>query len=63
MKLKESTSKELDAEQITSLRSSVGWDRVRSEEKWQEILNKSSFVYTVWDHEKLVGMGRLLEKE
>lgn len=61
MRLKESTSKELDAEQITSLRSSVGWDRVRSEEKWQEILNKSSFVFTVWDDEKLVGMGRLLE--
>lgn len=61
MKLTESTSKELSAEQITSLRSSVGWNRIRSEEKWQEILSKSSFVYSVWDNNKLIGMGRLLE--
>lgn len=61
MKLTESISKELNAEKITLLRSSVGWNRVRSEEKWQEILEKSSFVYSVWEGDKLVGMGRILE--
>lgn len=61
MKLTESTTKELNAEQITLLRSSVNWDRVRSAEKWQEVLSKSSFVYSVWDGDRLVGMGRLLE--
>ena len=61
MKLIESTKKDIEVEQITLLRSSVGWNKVRSEEKWKEILNKSSFIYSVWDENKLVGMGRLLE--
>jgi ribosomal protein S18 acetylase RimI-like enzyme len=38
----------------------MGW-QPRSEKKWKEILSKSSFVYSVWDNDKLVGMGRLAE--
>lgn len=61
MKLKESTSKNLDGGQINDLRFSVGWCTKRSAEKWREILDKSSFVYSVFDGDKLVGMGRIVE--
>lgn len=61
MKLIESTKKDIPGNEITLLRSSVGWNILRSDEKWREILNKSAFVYSVWDDKKLVGMGRLLE--
>jgi len=57
----ESISKDIDVEQINSLRASVGWPKKRSDEKWKEILSKSSFVYTLWDGDKLIGMGRILE--
>jgi len=39
----------------------VGWKKRRSDEKWKEVLSKSFFVYTVWDEDKLIGMGRILE--
>lgn len=61
MKLIESTTKDLNSEQINILRSSVGWCNKRSEEKWREILSKSSFVYSVYDEDKLIGMGRIVE--
>ena len=61
MSLVESTNKNLNAEQINYLRHSIGWCDHRSEEKWQEILNKSAFVYSVFDENKLVGMGRIVE--
>ena len=61
MKLIDSTSKDLKAEDINALRSSVGWCSKRSEEKWREILSKSSFVYSVYDKDKLIGMGRIVE--
>lgn len=61
MKLTEFTKKDLSAEQINILRASVGWCEKRNEEKWREILDKSSFVYSVFDQEKLVGMGRIVE--
>ena len=61
MKLKESTNKDLTSEQINALRLSVGWCVKRNEEKWREILDKSSFVYSVFDKDKLVGMGRIVE--
>jgi GNAT superfamily N-acetyltransferase len=61
MKLKESTSKNIDIDKIESLRQSVGWHRRRSNTKWKEVLSKSYFVYSVWDKNKLVGMGRILE--
>ncbi|HBA37029.1 TPA: GNAT family N-acetyltransferase [Candidatus Falkowbacteria bacterium] len=61
MNLIESTKKNLDVKQIESLRDSVGWHRHRGPEKWKEILEKSSFVYSVWDGNLMVGMGRILE--
>jgi ribosomal protein S18 acetylase RimI-like enzyme len=60
MKYKESTSKNLDIAQINALRKSVGWFG-RTNKKWEEILSKSSFVYSIWDGKKLIGMGRLVE--
>lgn len=33
----------------------------RGSEKWREVLSKSSFVYSVWDDNKLLGFGRILE--
>ena len=61
MKLIESTSKSLTGEQMNSLRLTVGWCAKRSEEKWREILDKSSFVYSIFDQDKLIGMGRIVE--
>lgn len=61
MQLIESTTKDINWEQINTLRCSVGWCTKRSEAKWREILNKSSFVYSVSDQGKLVGMGRIVE--
>ncbi|MDD5568983.1 MAG: GNAT family N-acetyltransferase [Candidatus Pacebacteria bacterium] len=57
---KDSISKKIDIDQIRFLRKSIGW-QPRSEKKWKEILSKSSFVYSVWDGKKLIGMGRLVE--
>lgn len=61
MKYKESTSKKVSIDKINSLRLSVGWPKRRTDRKWKEILSKSSFVYTLWDKDKLIGMGRILE--
>ena len=41
MKLKESTTKNLDINKIEELRQSIGWHRRRSDKKWKEILSKS----------------------
>jgi ribosomal protein S18 acetylase RimI-like enzyme len=60
MEYKESTNKNIDIHQIRLLRKSIGW-QPRSETKWKEILSKSSFVYSVWDKKRLIGMGRLVE--
>jgi GNAT superfamily N-acetyltransferase len=61
MKFIESIKKDLNIEQIDSLMDSVGWSNNRGEEKWREILSKSSFVYSVYDRQKMVGFGRILE--
>ncbi|MCK9445293.1 GNAT family N-acetyltransferase [bacterium] len=57
---RDSTTKNIDINQIRSIRKSIGW-QPRSEKKWKEILFKSSFVYSVYDEKKLIGMGRLVE--
>jgi len=61
MKLRESIDKNLLVEQINELRDSIGWCDKRGEEKWREILGKSSLVYSVYDNDKLIGMGRIVE--
>lgn len=60
MKLIELTTKDLKPEEIDLLFNSVG-GRSRGQEKWKEILSKSSFVYSVYDKEKMVGIGRIVE--
>ncbi len=60
MKLKESFEKVLEAEQLDNLFQAISWSK-RGKSKWQEVLNKSYFVYSVWDNNKLVGLGRILE--
>jgi GNAT superfamily N-acetyltransferase len=61
MGYKESTTKKLNIKEIDELRSSVGWQKKRGDKKWKEILSKSSFVYSIWDGKKMIGMGRILE--
>ncbi|MFA5729789.1 MAG: GNAT family N-acetyltransferase [Candidatus Paceibacterota bacterium] len=60
MEYRNSINKNIDINQIRLLRKSIGW-QPRSEKKWKEILSKSSFVYSVWDGKRLIGMGRLVE--
>jgi GNAT superfamily N-acetyltransferase len=59
-KYRESISKEIEAEKIDDLQASIGWQK-RGNKKWKESLAKSFFVYSVWDNDKLIGMGRILE--
>ena len=61
MKYRESTSKKLNIKQIDCLRASADWPKRRSDKKWREVLSKSSFVYSIWDKDKMIGMGRILE--
>lgn len=58
--MKESTTKDLDAEQLDSLFSAIGWSP-RGPEKWKEVLSKSFFVLSIWDDTKLIGLGRIVE--
>lgn len=58
--MRKSTEKNLPLEQIDNLTEAIGWGR-RGPEKWREILSKSSHVYSLWDGDKLVGMGRIVE--
>ena len=60
MQLKESTDKNIEISQLNNLFKEIGWKQ-RSDDKWKEILSKSSFVISIWDNEKLVGFGRILE--
>ncbi|MFA5432386.1 MAG: GNAT family N-acetyltransferase [Candidatus Paceibacterota bacterium] len=60
MAYQESINKNIDINQVRLLRKSIGW-QPRSEKKWKEILSKSSFVYSLYDGKKLIGMGRLVE--
>ena len=54
------TTKDIDAKQLDALFEQIGW-KARGKEKWAEVLSKSSFAYSVWDGDKLVGFGRILE--
>lgn len=48
-------SKDLDA-----LFHAIGW-RARGAKKWDEVLSKSFYVYTAWNGNTLIGMGRIME--
>jgi|SRR3989338_3744448 len=59
MKVRISTSKNVDARQLDNLWRSI-WIR-RGVAKWKEVLSKSRFVCSAWDGKKLVGFGRIVE--
>ena len=59
--LRQSSKKDIVPEQIDLLMASIGWVPGRGREKWLEILEKSSFVYSVYDGEKLIGFGRVVD--
>ncbi len=48
-----------DIKQIQDLMRSVAWDP-RTKKQWMNCLKNSSRVYSYWDKEKLIGMGRLV---
>ena len=60
MELKESFEKTIEAEKLDALFKAIGW-KPRGESKWKEVLSKSSFVYSLYDGNDLIGFGRILE--
>jgi ribosomal protein S18 acetylase RimI-like enzyme len=60
MEIKERTDKKIDFNQLDSLWKAVGW-KLRGKKKWEEVLSKSSFVYSLWDGQRLIGFGRIIE--
>lgn len=54
------TIKEIDYTNLNYLTNSVGWGN-RSEEKWKQILSKSTYIISAWDKNKLIGFGRIVE--
>ena len=55
-----STEKNINPDKIDDLFRSIEWE-TRGQEKWKEILSKSSFVFSIWDEETLIGFGRIVE--
>ena len=33
----------------------------RGKKRWKEVLSKSYFIYTAWDENEIIGMGRIME--
>ena len=60
MELTDSTDKNITPERLDGLFEAIGWKR-RGKDKWLEVLSKSQFVFSVWDSERLVGFGRIME--
>ena len=52
-------NKKVDSKHLDLLFSSIGWKPRGA--KWKEVLEKSSFVCSVWDGARLVGFGRIVE--
>jgi len=50
----------VDHESLDALTDAVGWG-VRGKDRWDKIQERSSFMVTVWDNDKLVGLGRIIE--
>ncbi len=59
MNFRESTAKRINPEHLDTLFESIGWKK--RQKKWKNVLSKSSFVYSVWNGKKLVGLGRIME--
>jgi ribosomal protein S18 acetylase RimI-like enzyme len=47
-------------EKLDALWKSIGW-KPRGPKKWREVLSKSTYMFTAWDGDLLVGTGRILE--
>ena len=57
--IKYSSKREITTKQLDSLWNSIGWKSRGA--KWNNVLRKSTFVYSAWDGKKLIGLGRVLE--
>jgi len=55
-----STKKRINPSKINSLFKIVGWE-TRNKNTIKKMLQKSSFVFSVWDDQSLVGFGRIVE--
>jgi len=58
--LLESTDKAVDPEALSDLTEAVGWGR-RQRVKWEQSLERSTYVYSLWEEQALVGFGRIVE--
>lgn len=58
--LKFSTSRNIDPTQLDNLFSKIGWKK-RGSRKWRGVLSKSNYVYSAWDANALIGLGRIVE--
>lgn len=54
------TTKDIDLEQLDNLFEIVGWGK-RGIDKCKNIIDKSSFVISALDRNKLTGFGRIME--
>src|ERR1700691_1462989 len=57
---RERTDKQLDIKELHALFREIGWGPCGAE-KWRRVLERSSYIYSVWDNTKLIGLGRILE--
>ena len=46
--------------QLDALTDAVGWG-VRGEERWQRILQQTTFIVTAWQNDTLAGMARTVD--
>ena len=60
MKITYKEGVELDTQKLDILWEAIGW-KARGQNKWKEVISKSSYIYTAWDGESLIGTGRILE--
>ena len=58
--IKYKTGKRVARDKLASLYESVRWLHFRLPKKLQDAYQKSDFVVTAWDGERLVGAGRVL---
>src|SRR3989344_3936230 len=60
MQLKEKINKDINYLQLDNLFREIGWSP-RGKDKWAEVLSKSFLVFSLWEGDKLVGFGRIIE--
>ena len=54
------TGTNVDVAQLDALFQEIGW-KTRGAEKWREVLSKSSCAISMWENDRLIGFGRILE--